>query len=226
MKKKIILLALIISVLLILSACGNTESTDTQLETTTDDLNTETTTDDSNTETTTDDSNTETSTNDSNTETNTKPSYSKFDTAIQPVITYKTEKKSYYEKVLEYFGQYEYVGKDLPTDFGDYYKVVKAYDDFSELVKSNYLEKSVFEDNYVLVIHRKYGGRYITDMGFSNFKIENGEASIDLYEYTGSLCYPDINFFQTEYYLIPNTCEYEADEFAPIKINSQPYFSF
>ena len=217
MKKKIILLALIISVLLILSACGNTESTDTQLETTTDD---------SNTETTTDDSNTETSTNDSNTETNTKPSYSKFDNAIQPVITYKTEKKSYYKKVLEYFGQYEYVGKDLPTDFGDYYKVVKAYDDFSELVKSNYLEKSVFEDNYVLVIHRKYGGRYITDMGFSNFKIENGEASIDLYEYTGDLSYPDCGFNQTEYYLIPNSIECESTSFKPLTINKTSVYSY
>lgn len=208
MKKKIILLALIISVLLILSACGNTESTDTQLETTTDD------------------SNTETSTNDSNTETSTKPSYSKFDTAIQPVITYKTEKKSYYEKVLEYFGQYEYVGKDLPTDYGDYYKVVKAYDDFSELVKSNYLEKSVFEDNYVLVIHRKYGGRYITDMGFSNFKIENGEASIDLYEYTGDLSYPDCEFNQTEYYLIPNSIECESTYFKPLTINKTSVYSY
>lgn len=208
MKKKIILLALIISVLLILSACGNTESTDTQLETTTDD------------------SNTETSTNDSNTETNTKPSYSKFDNAIQPVITYKTEKKSYYKKVLEYFGQYEYVGKDLPTDYGDYYKVVKAYDDFSELVKSNYLEKSVFEDNYVLVIHRKYGGRYITDMGFSNFKIENGEASIDLYEYTGCLSYPDCEFNQTEYYLIPNSIECESTSFKPLTINKTSVYSY
>ena len=208
MKKKIILLALIISVLLILSACGNTESTDTQLETTTDD------------------SNTETSTNDSNTETSTKTSYSKFDTAIQPVITYKTEKKSYYEKVLEYFGQYEYVGKDLPTDNGDYYKVVKAYDDFSELVKSNYLEKSVFEDNYVLVIHRKYGGRYITDMGFSNFKIENGEASIDLYEYTGNLSYPDCEFNQTEYYLIPNSIECESTSFKPLTINKTSVYSY
>lgn len=208
MKKKIILLALIISVLLILSACGNTESTDTQLETNTDD------------------SNTETSTNDSNTETSTKPSYSKFDNAIQPVITYKTEKKSYYEKVLEYFGQYEYVGKDLPTDYGDYYKVVKAYDDFSELVKSNYLEKSVFEDNYVLVIHRKYGGRYITDMGFSNFKIENGEASIDLYEYTGNLSYPDCEFNQTEYYLIPNSIECESASFKPLTINKTSAYSY
>lgn len=208
MKKKIILLALIISVLLILSACGNTESTDTQLETTTDD------------------SNTETSTNDSNTETSTKPSYSKFDNAIQPVITYKTEKKSYYKKVLEYFGQYEYVGKDLPTDYGDYYKVVKAYDDFSELVKSNYLEKSVFEDNYVLVIHRKYGGRYITDMGFSNFKIENGEASIDLYEYTGNLSYPDCEFNQTEYYLIPNSIECESTSFKPLTINKTSVYSY
>ncbi|MBO5091207.1 MAG: hypothetical protein J6C61_01850 [Clostridia bacterium] len=208
MKKKIILLALIISVLLILSACGNTESTDTQLETTKDD------------------SNTETSTNDSNTETSTKPSYSKFDNAIQPVITYKTEKKSYYEKVLEYFGQYEYVGKDLPTDFGDYYKVVKAYDDFSELVKSNYLEKSAFEDNYVLVIHRKYGGRYITDMGFSNFKIENGEASIDLYEYTGDLLYPDCDFNQTEYYLIPNSIECESTSFKPLTINKTSVYSY
>lgn len=208
MKKKIILLALIISVLLILSACGNTESTDTQLETTTDD------------------SNTEASTNDSNTETSTNPSYSKFDNAIQPVITYKTEKKSYYEKVLEYFGQYEYVGKDLPTDFGDYYKVVKAYDDFSELVKSNYLEKSVFEDNYVLVIHRKYGGRYITDMGFSNFKIENGEASIDLYEYTGDLSYPDCGFNQTEYYLIPNSIECESTSFKPLTINKTSVYSY
>lgn len=208
MKKKIILLALIISVLLILSACGNTESTDTQLETTTDD------------------SNTETSTNDSNTETSTKPSYSKFDNAIQPVITYKTEKKSYYEKVLEYFGQYEYVEKDLPTDYGDYYKVVKAYDDFSELVKSNYLEKSVFEDNYVLVIHRKYGGRYITDMGFSNFKIENGEASIDLYEYTGDLLYPDCDFNQTEYYLIPNSIECESTSFKPLTINKTSVYSY
>lgn len=199
MKKKIILLALIISVLLILSACGNTESTDTQLETTTDD---------------------------SNTETSTNPSYSKFDNAIQPVITYKTEKKSYYEKVLEYFGQYEYVGKDLPTDFGDYYKVVKAYDDFSELVKSNYLEKSVFEDNYVLVIHRKYGGRYITDMGFSNFKIENGEASIDLYEYTGDLSYPDCGFDQTEYYLIPNSIECESTSFKPLTINKTSVYSY
>ncbi|MBQ3017900.1 MAG: hypothetical protein IJD89_03035 [Clostridia bacterium] len=220
MKVKSILLVLIISLSLILSACGNTfESTDPQSETTTDDSSTTTSTD-TKSETTTDDSNT------TNTETNTSPSYTKLDNAIQPVITYKTEEKRYYKKVLEYYGQYEYVAKDLPTDFGDYYKVVKTYDDFSELVKSNYLEKSVFDNSYILVIHRNYGGRYITDMGFSNFKIENGEASIDLYEYTGNLMYPDCGFNQTEYYLIPNTIECESTSFKPLTVNKTSVYSY
>lgn len=212
MRIKSALLALIISLSLMLVACGNMfEITDTHSNTNTD-TQSETSTDNSSTTT--------------NTDTSTYPSYSKIDNAIQPVITYKTEKKSYYKKVLEYYGQYEYVGKDLPTDFGDYYKVVKTYDGFSELVKSNYLEKSIFEDNYVLVIHRKYGGRYMTDMGFSNFKIENGEASIDLYEYTGNLMYPDCEFNQTEYYLIPNTIECEATDFAPLNINTTTVYSY
>ena len=145
---------------------------------------------------------------------------------LQLAVTYKTEKKSYYEKVLYYFGQYEYVANDLPKDFGDFYKVVKSYDDFSELVKSNYLDKSLFENSYILVIHRKYGGRYITDMGFSNFRIENGEASIDLYEYTGNMSYPDCEFSYTEYYIIPNTIECEASTFKPLTINKTSVYSY
>ncbi|MBQ4107769.1 MAG: hypothetical protein IJC80_00055 [Clostridia bacterium] len=152
--------------------------------------------------------------------------YTKVEGAIQPRVSYKAVKKSFLEKVLYYYGRHEYIGADLPKDFGDYYKIVKTYEDFVPLTEACYIPKSVFETNYVLIIHRSYGGRYKTDMGFSNFKVENGEASIDLYEYTGSLCYPDINFFQTEYYLIPNTCEYEADEFAPIKINKTTVYSY
>ena len=170
---------------------------------------------------------TETSTQtNTNTDTDENLSYTKLDNAIQPKVTYKTEEKSYYEKVLYYFGQYEYIGNDLPKDFGDYYKVVKTYDAFSELVKSNYLDKSVFDNSYILVIYRNYGGRYITDMGFSNFKIENGEASIDLYEYTGNLMYPDVEFKQTEYYVIPSTTECETTTFKPLTINKTSVYSY
>ncbi len=152
--------------------------------------------------------------------------YTKVEGAIQPKVSYKVVKKSFLDKVLYYYGRHEYIGADLPNGFGDYYKIVKTYEDFVPLTDACYIPKSVFESNYVLIIHRSYGGRYKTDMGFSNFKVENGEASIDLYEYTGALDYPDINFFQTEYYLIPNTCEYEADEFAPIKINKTTVYSY
>lgn len=155
-----------------------------------------------------------------------KKPYTKVENAIQPIVSYKTVKKDFYEKILAYYGQYEYVGEDLPSDFGEYYKVVKTYKDFVPLVKASYIDESVFEDNYILIIHRKYGGRYKTDMGFSSFKLENGEASIDLYEYTGNLMYPDCEFNQTEYYLIPNTLECEAADFAQITINKTTLNSY
>ncbi len=211
MKKRSILISFIIFISIALASCSIIpHSTSSQTDTNTSNKESAQT-------------NTGTQATTSNAETNTSTQeklYTKVDNAIQPVITYKTEKKSYYEKAICYYGQYEYIGKDLPKDFGDYYKVVKTYDAFSELVKSNYLERSVFEDNYILVIHRKDGGKYTTDMGFSNFRIENGEATIDLYEYTGNLCYPDCEFNYTGYYLIPNTIECEATTFAPLNINS------
>ena len=214
MKKLFNLTISLILVLSIFSSCSLFAHNETDRGT-----NTETETD-TKTETSTE---TETKT---ETSTDTDDSYTKVESAIMPTVTYKTVKKSYYEKVLYYFGQYEYVASDLPNDFGDYYKVVKTYDDFSKLVKSNYLDKSLFENSYILVIHRNYGGRYITDMGFSNFRIENGEASIDLYEYTGSLSYPDCEFNQTEYYLIPNTIECEATTFKPLTINKTSVYSY
>ena len=98
--------------------------------------------------------------------------YTKVEGAIQPRVSYKAVKKSFLEKVLYYYGRYEYIGADLPKDFGDYYKIVKTYEDFVPLTEACYIPKSVFETNYVLIIHRSYGGRYKTDMGFSNFKVE------------------------------------------------------
>ena len=213
MKKLFLTITALILALLLLSACTffAPDNSETNTETSTE-TNTETNTE----------INTEINT-DTSTEAGTENGEQN---VLQLAVTYKTEKKSYYEKVLYYFGQYEYVANDLPKDYGDFYKVVKSYDDFSELVKSNYLDKSLFENNYILVIHRKYGGRYIEDMGFSNFRIENGEAFIDLYEYTGNMNYPDCEFLYTEYYVIPNTIECEATEFKPLTINKTSIYSY
>ncbi len=200
MKIKAVLLALIISLSLVLVACGNSTNN-------------------------TDNTNTNNQTTPPESPKQEKP-YTRVENAIQPLVSYKTVQKTFFKKAIEYYGEYEYIGKDLPSDFGEYYKVVKTYDDFSKLVKSNYLDRSVFEDNYILVIHIKDGGKYTTDMGFSNFKVENGEASIDLYEYTGDLMYPDCEFNYTGYYLIPNTIEYEAKDFAPLSINSNIVYSY
>ena len=129
MKKLFNLTISLILVLSIFSSCSlfahNETDRGTNTETETD-TKTETSTEtDTKTETTTE---TETKT---ETSTDTDDSKTKVYNANMPTVTYKTVKKSYYEKVLYYFGQYEYVASDLPNDFGDYYKVLKTYDDFS-----------------------------------------------------------------------------------------------
>lgn len=113
---------------------------------------------------------------------------------------------NYLSEIAFDFGAY--VGglnSDL-DEYGDFYKIIKSYDEFaSDFTDGQYIEKELFNDYFVLVVDRHYGGKYSRDFGFRNFRIdEDGIAKIDHTSYTGDgWFYNDCEFGSTNFLLIP-----------------------
>ncbi|MBQ8163335.1 MAG: hypothetical protein IJZ93_03090 [Clostridia bacterium] len=135
-------------------------------------------------------------------------------------------KNEYYTKVNYDFGNY--IGKDPEAEYGDFYRVVKSFEEFESLfTNGRYLEEDIFEDHYVLILCRIYGGKYYHDLGFQNFRIEDGVAKIDFFSYSGpNYAYHDCGFHSYECYLIPKTIECEEGELKPIEVNTKEFFSY
>lgn len=120
-----------------------------------------------------------------NTPINTENTQSEEITDTVPDIP-KEENQAYYTE-LDAGG---YLGEEFysPANIADCseYKIIKSYDEFKALtVYGASFSEKLFDDNYVLAIHRLFDGYTYSDIGFCSFVYENNQASIklDVYGY-------------------------------------------
>ena len=72
-----------------------------------------------------------------------------------------------------------YLGTDLPSDVGNYYREILSFEDFCKLVEHpEEIDENLFENNFVLVIKRVSGG-YFADIGFKNYDTHFHNIELD-----------------------------------------------
>ena len=106
-------------------------------------------------------------------------------------------------------------------EYGQSYALFKSYESFSASFEyAHFVDKEIFEHGYILAISRHYGGKYDIDIGFNNFRIENGTMMLNYYTYSPyDALYNDAEFGDFGLYIIPNdtVCE-EVLTLTPFKI--------
>lgn len=110
-----------------------------------------------------------------------------------------------------------YLGSDLPSEIGNYYREILTYEDFARLVENpRVISEEVFNDSAVLVVKRVTGG-YFSDIGFKNYSTQIiGQTSIELDIYTNKIEGTDDVKTRYDYLLIPRNRHYEIDEYEPL----------
>ena len=235
MKKALLILTIILSFCLVLIGCGfqldadTSTETDTQSETDTQgETNTETDTQsETNTET---DTQSEASTGTDVQATDTNVSEDKENNnAITDSLTNMTivsKEHSYYTTLNEM----EYKGEDFPNERGTYIKLIKTVEEFKTCFGSESVEKTVFENNYILAlkIHEDITLYSYRMIGCRNLEYEDGEYQISLDYYRQVVgdnekdrIYPEIaeEISVVKFFVLPKT-EVEAfDNVQNVKIN-------
>lgn len=112
----------------------------------------------------------------------------------------------------------EYLGTDFPSEYGEYYKVVKTYDKLKGLVSNvDSIDSSIFDDNYVVILKQHYsnighGGAYI---GFRSAKLFKDNPSITWdYIFYSNRPYPEsiVELDRFSYIIVPKDCvSFEED---------------
>ena len=112
----------------------------------------------------------------------------------------------------------EYLGTDFPSEYGEYYKVVKSYDKLKGLVSNvDSIDSSIFDDNYVVILKQHYsnighGGVYI---GFRSAKLFKDNPSITWdYIFYSDRLYPEsiVELDRFSYIIVPKDCvSFEED---------------
>lgn len=110
-----------------------------------------------------------------------------------------------------------YLGSDLPSEIGNYYREILTYEDFARLVENpSVISEAVFNDSAVLVVKRVTGG-YFSDIGFKKYSTQIiGKTSIELDIYTNMMAGTDEVKTRYDYLLIPRNRYYEIDEYEPL----------
>lgn len=110
-----------------------------------------------------------------------------------------------------------YIGTDLPSEEGCYYREITAYEDFSSLVEfPNVLGEDDFMENFVLVIKRVSGG-YFANIGFRDYNRYAGEIALDVYPISQG---NDGVKTVIDYLLIPN-----RDKKNDVELGEEEHFS-
>lgn len=110
----------------------------------------------------------------------------------------------YYSQISTY-GR-EYLADDFPNDFGEYYKVIKTYEELKNSISNvDSIDKSIFEYNYVVVLRQHYENAYFFPIGFKNAHLfENSYIILDYY-FDDTLHYPDqlVSYDKFSYLIVP-----------------------
>ena len=117
-----------------------------------------------------------------------------------PVVSYShTQNNEYYSSAKFIKNTYYY---DLSYEFGEWYKIVKSYEELIQIDSETTVDTDIFEENYILIVHRYYnGGLYYDYIGYKNAQhTEEGfEITLDCYE-------PEEDW--TEQYRVVESVEY------------------
>jgi len=100
-----------------------------------------------------------------------------------PVVTYSNTQNDEYYSSAKFISNTYY--HSLSYEFGEWYKIVKSYEELLQIDSETTIEQALFEDNYILVVHRYYnGGLYYDYIGYKDAKkTEDGfEITLDCYE--------------------------------------------
>ena len=112
----------------------------------------------------------------------------------------------------EYYSSAKFVRNvyyhNLSYEFGQWYKIVKFYDELVQIDSETTVDSAIFEENYILVVHRHYnGGLYYDYIGYKNAReTEEGfEITLDCYEPEEAWTEEYREVESVEYLVIPKT---------------------
>ena len=112
----------------------------------------------------------------------------------------------------EYYSSAKFVRNtyyhNLSYEFGQWYKIVKSYDELVQIDSETTVDSAIFEENYILVVHRHYnGGLYYDYIGYKNAReTEEGfEITLDCYEPEEAWTEEYREVESVEYLVIPKT---------------------
>ncbi len=100
-----------------------------------------------------------------------------------------------------------YLKNDFPNDYGEYYKVIKTYDELEETISNlGSISESIFDKNYVVVLMQHYENRpWSTHIGYRNARFGEKEYIVaDCYLYKDR-AYPEeiVEYKKISYLIIP-----------------------
>ena len=100
-----------------------------------------------------------------------------------PVVSYShTQNDEYYSSAKFVSNTYYH---SLSYELGEWYKIVKSYEELVQIDSEITIDQAIYQENYVLVVHRHYnGGLYYDYIGYKNAQqTDKGfEITLDCYE--------------------------------------------
>jgi len=99
------------------------------------------------------------------------------------VASFTTEQNVGYYPVAKYTR--EVYTLDFPDyEMGEWYRIVKTYEELTQIDNQATVNSSLFEENYIVIVHRHYnGGLYYDYIGYKNAKATEQGFEITLYCY-------------------------------------------
>lgn len=123
-----------------------------------------------------------------------------------PIVSYSHIQNDEYYSSAKFIRNVYY--SNLSYEFGEWYKIVKSYEELTQIDSEITVDQAIFQENYILVVHRYYnGGLYYDYIGYKNAReTEEGfEITLDCYEpeeaWTEECRYVE----SVEYLVVPKT---------------------
>ena len=100
-----------------------------------------------------------------------------------PIALFTKEQQNGYYSSAKFVSNTYY--HSLSYEFGEWYKIVKSYEELVQIDSETTVNQAIFQENYILVVHRYYnGGLYYDYIGYKNAQqTDKGfEITLDCYE--------------------------------------------
>lgn len=122
------------------------------------------------------------------------------------VATFTKEQKYGYYSLANYYSEVYYADNLPDYEMGQWYKVIKSYEELTQIDRETTIDASLFENNHILIVHRHYYESFDDYIGYKDATVtENGfEITLDSYESEKLLYDIDIVIESVEYLIIPN----------------------